>query len=87
MDALGWLERQGYVSNYHGEWIVLSGQATPGEAEPSTPKLESHGMQREHAMEIIQRLHVSAPQLWTIAIKVPDTKLATLFKVKSAIDG
>jgi hypothetical protein len=68
MNILNWLERQGYVSNYPGEWIVLSWQA----AGPSTHKLEFHGKQREDAMETIQLMWKSTPELWTVAIKVPD---------------
>jgi hypothetical protein len=71
MDMLDWLERQGYVSNYPGEWIVLSWQATEGEAEQSTHKLEFHGKQREDAMDTIQLMWKSTPELWTVAIKVP----------------
>jgi hypothetical protein len=71
MDMLDWLERQGYVSNYRGEWIVLSWRATVGEAGPSTHKLEFHGKEREDAMETIQLMRKSTPELWTVAIKVP----------------
>jgi hypothetical protein len=72
MNILDWLERQGYVSNYPGEWIVLSWQAAGGEAGLSTHKLEFHGKQREDAMETIQLMWKSTPELWTVAIKVPD---------------
>jgi hypothetical protein len=72
MNILNWLERQGYVSDYPGEWIVLSRQAAEGEAGTSTHKLEFHGKQREDAMETIQLLWKNAPKLWTVGIKVPD---------------
>jgi hypothetical protein len=74
MDILNWLEREGYVSNYPGEWIVLSGQATEGEAEPSAHKLEFHGKRRKDAIETIQLMLKGTPKLWTVAIKVPDKR-------------
>jgi hypothetical protein len=72
MNIVNWLERQGYVSDYPGEWIVLSRQAAEGEAGTSAHKLEFHGKQREDAIETIQLLWKNAPKLWTVAIKVPD---------------
>jgi len=72
MDVTDWLEKNRYVSSYAGEWIVVSGEATAGEAGASGDKLEFHGKQREDAMEIIELMHKSTPELWTIAIKIPD---------------
>jgi thiamine monophosphate kinase len=66
MDVIDWLERNRYVSSYAGEWIVISGKAGA-----SAHKLEFHGKQREDAMEIIERMYESTPDLWTIAIKIP----------------
>lgn len=74
MDILNWLERQGYASNYPGEWIVVSGQATVGEAAPSAHKLEFHGKQREDAVDTIELLRKSTPEFWTVAIKIPDKR-------------
>jgi hypothetical protein len=71
MDIIDWLERNRYVSSYAGEWIVISGKATAGEAGVGAHKLEFHGKQREDAMEIIERMYESTPELWTIAIKIP----------------
>jgi hypothetical protein len=71
MDVIDWLERNRYVSSYAGEWIVISGKATAGEAGPSADKLEFHGKQREDAMDIIERMYESTPELWTIGIKIP----------------
>jgi hypothetical protein len=72
LDILNWLERQGYVSNYPGEWIVLSGQATAKESASTVHKLESHGKQRKDAMKVIKLMRKNTPQLWTVAIKIPD---------------
>jgi hypothetical protein len=71
MDIVDWLERNRYVCSYAGEWIVISGRATAGEARASAHKLEFHGKQREDAMAIIERLYENTPELWTIAIKIP----------------
>jgi hypothetical protein len=71
MEIIDWLERNRYVSSYAGEWIVISGKATAGEAWAGAHKLEFHGKQREDAMYIIERMYESTPELWTIAIKIP----------------
>lgn len=71
MDIIDWLEKNRYVSSHAGEWIVVSGEATAGEAGASAHKLEFHGKQREDAMEIIELMHKSTPELWTVAIKIP----------------
>jgi len=76
MDAIDWLERRGYVANYPGRWIVLSGQTTVGSDGPTSHKLEFNGSRQEDAMDIIQLMWTNAPDLWTVAIKVPD-KLRT----------
>ena len=70
MNVVDWLERRGYVANYPGEWIALSGRAT-AEAAPSGHKLEFHGEKQEDAMEVIQLMWTATPELWTLAIKVP----------------
>jgi len=72
MDILNWLEGQGYVSDYPGEWVVLSGQAATEEAGPTAHKLEFHGKRRKDAVQTIQLIRKSTPELWTVAIKVPD---------------
>jgi len=71
MDIIDWLERNRYVSSYAGQWIVISGKATAGEAWASGHKLEFHGKQREDAMEKIERMYESTPELWTIGIRIP----------------
>ena len=71
MDVTDWLEKNRYVSSYVGEWIVVSGEATAGEAGASAHKLEFHGKQREDAIDTIDLLRKSTPEFWTVAIKVP----------------
>ncbi|HUK29372.1 MAG TPA: hypothetical protein VLV31_13190 [Candidatus Acidoferrales bacterium] len=73
MDVRDWLERYGYAANYPGEWIVLSGPTTTEESGPTSHTLEFNGRRKEDAMEVIQRMRTTEPQLWTVAIKVPIT--------------
>ena len=71
MAIIDWLERRGYVANYPGQWILLSGRTTKTEPDPSSPELKYHGARKEHAIDIIQRMWAKTPEVWTIAIKVP----------------
>lgn len=72
MDIIDLLERRGYASNYAGEWIVLSGQTAAGKVGSTSQKLEFHGKERKDAMEVIRLMWTAAPNVWTVAIKVPD---------------
>ena len=72
MDVVDWLEEQGYVANYPGEWVVLSGHTIVADDKPSNHKLEFHGKKRKDAMDVIELLWTTTPELWTVAIKIPE---------------
>jgi hypothetical protein len=74
MDVIELLERQGYASTYAGEWIVLSGPTIAGKSELGTQKLEFHGKAQDDAMKVIRLMWTIAPNLWTVAIKVPEPR-------------
>ena len=72
MHVIDWFGKNRYVSSYAGEWIVVSGEATPEEAGASADKVEFHGRQREDAVSVIKLLRESSPEFWTVGIRVPD---------------
>jgi hypothetical protein len=70
IDMLRWLEDRGYVSDYPGEWIVVSGAAAEGDS--SVTRLAFHGKDRAHAMKTIDLVWKKTPEFWAVAIKVPE---------------